>query len=73
VDIGIGVFDGVARVDVTPMVHNYIIIGIFGGFGVFGGPFNVLIEVMSSSYNVHIAFTNWQKIVIQVLIAYSMN
>jgi hypothetical protein len=46
VDIGIGVFDGAAKVDVTPMVHNHIIIDIFG---VFGGPFNVLIGVMSSS------------------------
>jgi hypothetical protein len=56
VDIGIGVSNGVARDDVTPMVHNYIIVGIFG---VFVGPLTILIRVMSSSYNVLVASTNW--------------
>jgi hypothetical protein len=49
VDVGVGVFDGAIRDVVIPMVHDFIIVGVFGG------PFNILIGVMFSSYNVLVA------------------
>jgi hypothetical protein len=43
VDVGIGVFDGPARIVITSMVHDSIIANVFGG------PSNILIGVMFSS------------------------
>jgi hypothetical protein len=37
--------------------HDSIIVGNFNVFGVSGGPFNIFIGVMSSSYNVPVAST----------------
>ncbi len=59
-DIRIGVFDGATRTTITPMVHDYIIVGVFIG------PSNILIGLPSSSYNVLVVFTNRQKKVTQV-------
>jgi hypothetical protein len=56
VDVGVGVSNGAVRV-VIPMVHDFIIAGDFGAFGVFGGLSNILIKVMFYSYNVPIAST----------------
>jgi len=63
VDIGVGLFNGVVRATITHVVHDSIIASVFS---VFGGLFNILIGVTSSSYNVPIASTNRQKIVLQV-------
>jgi hypothetical protein len=52
------VSDGAVRVVVIFMVHDFIIVGNFGAFGVSGGFFNILIGVMSSSYNVPIVSTD---------------
>jgi glutamate synthase domain-containing protein 3 len=54
VDVGVGVSNGVIIVAIIPMVHDSIIVGDFGAFGVFGGPSNIL---MFSSYNAPIAST----------------
>lgn len=67
-NIGVGVPNGVMGAAITPMVHDYIITSVFS---VFGGLFNVLIGVTSSSYNNLIVFTYRQKKVIQVPIANS--
>ncbi len=56
-DVGVGVSDGAVRVVIIPMVHDSIIVGDFGASGVFGGPSNILIGLMFSSYNVPIAST----------------
>jgi hypothetical protein len=63
VDIGVGLSNGAMGAIITPMVHDSIIASVFS---VFGGLFNILIGVTSSSYNVPIASTNRQKIVLQV-------
>lgn len=65
-DIVVGVSNCVARVVVILMVHDFIIVGNFGVFGNFGGPFNILTRVTFSSYNVPIVSTNRQKMVTQV-------
>ncbi len=49
-------FDGAARAVVIFMVCDSIIVGNFGAFGVFEGPFNILVGVMSSNYNVPIVY-----------------
>jgi len=63
------VSNGVARV-VIFMVRDSIIVG---NFGVFGGPFNILIGVMSSSYNVLIASIDQEKTITQVPIVSFMH
>ncbi len=52
------------------MVHDSIIIGNFGDFG---GPFNILIGVMFSSYDVLITSTDREKTITQVPIASFMH
>ncbi len=69
VDFGVGVCDGGAKVAITPMVQDSIIIGVSGASTISGGPSNILIGVTFSSYNVHVASTYWQKMVPQVPIA----
>jgi hypothetical protein len=66
VDFGVGVCDGGAEVVITPMVQDSIITSVFGASTVSGGPSNILIGVTSFSYNIHVAFTYWQKMVPQV-------
>jgi ribosomal protein L21E len=63
VEIGVGLSNGIVGTTITPMVHDSI---IAIDFSVFEGLFNILIGVTSSSYNVPIASTNQQKIVLQV-------
>ncbi len=58
-----GVFGGVIGATIVPMVHDCIIVGVFG---VFKGPSNILIGLTSSSYIVLIVSTNWQKKITQV-------
>jgi hypothetical protein len=55
------------------VVQDSIIIGVSGAFTIYGGPSNILIGVTSSSYNVHVASTYWQKMVPQVPIASSLH
>jgi hypothetical protein len=66
VDFGIGVCDGGAKIVITPMVQISIIIGVFGASTISGSPFNILIGVTSSSYNVHVTSTYRQKMVPQI-------
>jgi hypothetical protein len=54
VDVGVGVSDGAIRVVIIPMVHDFIIASVSG---VFGGPSNILIDITSSRYNVHVTST----------------
>jgi hypothetical protein len=55
------------------MVQDFIIAGVFGASTISGGPFNILVGVTSSSYNVHVSSIYWQKTVPQVPIAGSMH
>jgi hypothetical protein len=59
-DIRIGVSNGATRATITPMVHDYIIVGVSRG------PSNILIRLTSSSYSVLVASIDWPKKVTQV-------
>ncbi len=50
--VKVGVFDGATRATITPMVHDCIIVGVSGVSEV---PFNILIGLMCSNYNVLVA------------------
>ncbi len=62
-DIRNGVSGGAIGATIIPMVHDCIIVSVFG---VSRGPSNILIGLMSSSYIILVVSTNWQKKVTQV-------
>jgi len=63
------VSNGAVGPTIIPMVHDSIIASVFS---VFGGLFNILIGVASSSYNVPVASTDWQTIVLHIPILVTM-
>jgi hypothetical protein len=73
VDVGVGVSNDVISIVVILLVHDFIIVGDFGASGVFERPFNILIGITFSSYNVHVISIDKWKTIIQVPLVGSMH